>query len=56
MRVNELTFAIRAFDMTMALSMRLAHKSIFEGFLSITFYPNKSSDQFLAYSLLNKHI
>ena len=36
--------------------MRLAHKSIFEGFLSITFYPNKSIDQLQAYSMLNKHV
>ena len=35
--------------------MRLAHKLFLYIFLSIIFYPDKSSDQLQAYSMLNKH-
>ena len=35
--------------------MRLAHKLVLYVLL-IIFYPNKSSDQLQAYSMLNKHV
>ena len=35
--------------------MRLAHKLFLDVFRN-SFYPNKSSDQLQAYSMLNKHV
>ena len=45
-----------AFNMTLCTLNASCTKIIFVCFLSIIFYPNKSSDQLQSYSMLNKHV
>ena len=49
-------YATVHFNMTFEDCKCVLHINYFCMFLSIIFYPNKSSDQLYAYSMLNKHL